>query len=381
MLNLFSKMKTKPLSPSLVEIKKELKNKSKITKGSTELLPNEQLLIQNINARTTSLNKNNVTRTKAYLEFYKKSPEIHWAFLAHMVSRNGGYNMTDLKGGFLTKLLTGNERKQFFSFLERGNWLIFQDAYPQLLLYEECIKTGKNLFHLLPHLHVSTFMEAVWNSFWQHRDSAILTLALIMNEQNYIESRVIKNSIYKKNVLDSLEFKLQDLLSMNHMLFPYENDGQIKLIGETIHHFESLEERISIGKRLYKILFGDSQRLNNIVRWASNNSHTGSRMDYWPQLFHYVDEGVPSFQWKPRIVACKLTSRSPRIYSPRLELAWKNQDHENAVIGDWFQDWKVVYELQEITDHVSGEIQDDYCRTIEQLELATYAKKVISILD
>ncbi|WP_404332879.1 DUF2515 domain-containing protein [Mesobacillus maritimus] len=381
MLSLFNKIKTKPLSPSLLKIKKELKRKSKNTDSPLELLPKEALLVQTIKARTRNLNKNNVTRTKAYLDFYKKFPEIHWAFLGHMVSRNGGYNMTDLKGGFLSKLMTRKERERFFAFLERGNWLIFQDAYPQLLLYEESIKTGKNLFHLLSQLHVSTFMETIWNYFWQHRDSSVLTLALIINEQNYLESRVIKNPRYKKNVLDSLEFKLQDLLSMNHILFPYENGGKVKLIGETLHHFESLKERILLGKRLYKILFNDSQLFNEIVNWASYNPHTGSRMDYWPQLFHYVDEGVPGLQWKPRIVACKLTSGSPRIYSPQLELAWKNQEHESVEIGDWFRDWKIVYDLQETKEKISGEIQYDYCRTIEKLELATYAKKAISILD
>ena len=380
-MNLFMKAITKPLSPSLVNIKKELKRKTKKAERPPKLHPKEAQMIQTINVRTRRLNKNNVTRTKAYLDIYKKFPEIHWAFLGHMVSRNGGYNMTDLKGGFLTKLMTGKERKSFFAFLERGNWLIFQDAYPQFLLYEESIKTGKNLFYLLPFLNVSTFMETIWNYFWQQRDSSILTIGLIMNEQNYLETRVIQDPIYKKIVLDSLEFKLQDLLSMNHILFPYKNNGKIQFKGATLHHFESLQERILLGKRLYKILFDDSQLLEKIVEWANNTPHTGSRMDYWPHLFHYVDEGVPGLQWKPRIVSCKLTSSSPRIYSPQLELAWKNQEHENAEIRDWFHDWKVVYDLLGTEEKISGEIQYEYCRTIEKLELATYAKKAISILE
>lgn len=56
--------------------------------------------LNKIKRTTHSLNKNNVTRTKAYIDFYKRHPEIHWAFLGHMVSRNGGWNMTDLKGDF-----------------------------------------------------------------------------------------------------------------------------------------------------------------------------------------------------------------------------------------------------------------------------------------
>jgi len=381
MLSLFNKIRKKTLPSSLIPIKKELKKKCKNVEGPPHLLHHESLIVGSIQEQTKILNKNNITRTKAYLDFYQQFPEIHWAFLGHMVSRNGGYNMTDLKGGYLTKLMTKKEREKFFGFLERGNWLIFQDAYPQFLLYKESIKTGENLFHLLPHFHVSTFMETLWNHFWKYRDSSILTLALIINEQSYLEERVLKNPIYQKNVLDTVEFKLQDLLSMNHILFPYINGEKIRLIGETLHHFHSLQERIRLGKRLYKILFSNTQRLNKIESWAYQTPHTGSRMDYWPQLFHYVDEAVPGLQWKPRIVACKLTSGSPKIYSPQLELAWKNQKHESAEIGDWFTDWKIVYELQETKENIVEGIQNDYCRTLEKLELTTYAKKAISILD
>ncbi len=87
-----------------------------------------------------------MTRTRAYYQFYKRYPEIHWALLGHMVSRNGGWNMTDLKGDLYTKLLSEKDQFTFFSFLERGNWLIFQDVYPQFLLYEQSVKKSKNLF-------------------------------------------------------------------------------------------------------------------------------------------------------------------------------------------------------------------------------------------
>ncbi|MDR4948142.1 DUF2515 family protein [Neobacillus cucumis] len=52
--------------------------------------------------------------------------------------------MTDLKGEFLTRLMTKKDRVLFFQFLERGNWLIFQDAYPQFLLYEESLRLKEN---------------------------------------------------------------------------------------------------------------------------------------------------------------------------------------------------------------------------------------------
>lgn len=136
------------LPQSLKRIKKELRAKSKKFPQTPSL--NEKKIIEKIQLQTQELNVNNVTRTKAYLDFYLKHPEIHWAFLGHMVSRNGGWNMTDLKGGLLTRLLSRTEALNFFNFLERGNWLIFQDAYPQFLLYEESLRSGKNLFYLLP---------------------------------------------------------------------------------------------------------------------------------------------------------------------------------------------------------------------------------------
>src|SRR3954466_2277733 len=101
MLCTFMKQKKRPLSPSLLGIKKALKNQSKKNGNKIEPSLEEKMLIEHIRNQTRLLNQNNVTRTKAYLDFYKLHPEIHWAFLGHMVSRNGGWNMTDLKGEFL----------------------------------------------------------------------------------------------------------------------------------------------------------------------------------------------------------------------------------------------------------------------------------------
>ncbi|MGR5913912.1 DUF2515 family protein [Bacillus pacificus] len=53
-----------------------------------------------------------------------------------MVSRNGGWNMTDLKGIYIRNCYL-RRSIYFLFFLERSNWLIFQDVYPQFLLYEQ----------------------------------------------------------------------------------------------------------------------------------------------------------------------------------------------------------------------------------------------------
>lgn len=351
---------------------------SKDTVVKRELTAWDLRFLTKIKNETMLLNKNNVTRTKAYLDFYNRHSEIHWAFLGHMVSRNGGWNMTDLKGGFLTKLLTKKEAQAFFQFLERGNWLIFQDAYPQFLIYEESKRRSTNLFYLLSHLHISYFMETIWNYFWRNPDKQLLTISLIINEQSYLESRVLQNSTFQKNVLNTLEFKLQDFLALNHILFPYIENGRIQLVGQTLNHFKSLHERILLGKRLYSVLFQDSGMLRSIEKWAMETPHSGSRMDYWPQIFHYVNEEIPGNSLTPRIKSCSIRPGSPRIYSPKLEFAWKNQKQDPAEHGDWYKDWKIIYYLSTLNNDVGGEIEYEYCKTLEKLELATITKKVLS---
>ncbi|TKC19295.1 DUF2515 domain-containing protein [Robertmurraya kyonggiensis] len=373
--------KTTALPISLAIIKNELKNKNQKNWIDRPVSLDEKRLVENIQQQTRQLNKNNVTRTKAYLDFYVKHPEIHWAFLGHMVSRNGGWNMTDLKGGLLSRLLSKKERESFFAFLERGNWLIFQDAYPQFLLYEESIRKGQNLFHLLPFFHVSVFMETIWNDFWKHHDSYLLAIALVINEQSYLENRVVRHPTFKKEVFDSMEFLLQDILSMNHILFPFETGKHISLVGETLHQFERLHERIMLGKRLYQILFGAEERKEKILQWAVSTPHTGSRKDYWPAIFNEVEEAVPGTVWKRRFKDCELLPGSQRLYSPQLTTAWKNRIQKPAEEGDWFKNWKVIYYLLETKEDIDGEIRNEYCKTLEKLELAAIAKKAVSILD
>ncbi|WP_066369923.1 DUF2515 domain-containing protein [Neobacillus fumarioli] len=362
----------------LDRIKDELKQKSKnIPAASHHLTLGDRKLLEKIRLVTAEHNLNNVTRTKAYLDFYLRYSEVEWAFLGHMVSRNGGYNMTDLKGEFLTRLLSKKERNSFFTFLERGNWLIFQDIYPQFLIYEESLKQNKPLFYLLTYLNVSTFMETIWNHFWKNHDTYILCIALVINEQSYLEKRVVQNPVYQKEVLNKFEFFLQDLLSFNHILFPY---GSGRLKGQTLHQFESLHERILLGKRLYYVLF-DQEFLPQAVKWAKAHPHTGSRKDYWPHMFNQIKEGIPGFPFPLRIKNCQLRKGAGRIYSPKLENAWKNVSQPEAEKGDWFDDVSVVDYLERDEINIDGEIEHEYCKTLERLELAAVAKKTINFLE
>ncbi|MGG3791839.1 DUF2515 domain-containing protein [Geobacillus thermodenitrificans] len=370
--------KTSSLPLSLVDVYQELKKKRKKgqeTVSERDLTAKERQLISRIRAVTAEHNENNVTRTAAYLDFYLRHREIHWAFLGHMVSRNGGWNMTDLKGELLMRLLSEDEQRSFFSFLERGNWLIFQDIYPQFLLYEESQKQDRPLFYLLPYIGVSTFMETIWNHFWQRGDPYVLAIALVINEQSYLEQRVIQHPVFQQTVFQTLKFKLQELLHFSHILFPYDDgQGGTALIGETLHQFESLHERILLGKRLYSILFDNEETLKNTVRWAVNRPHTGSRKDYWPHLFNDVCESFPREPYRRRIRDCQIVPGAPRLYSPQLRHAWKNVAHEVAEPGDWFTDPHVVHYLIKTEQPINGEIVHAYCETLEKIELAIIAK-------
>ncbi|WP_416825609.1 DUF2515 domain-containing protein [Ectobacillus polymachus] len=374
-------------SHSLLDVKNELKKKGRNKQTSVEmweLTDEERMLIHTIKEQTRQHNKNNVTRTQAYYQFYIRHPEIHWALLGHMVSRNGGWNMTDLKGELYTKLLSEQDQLTFFSFLERGNWLIFQDVFPQFLLYEQSIKRSKKLFHLLPILNVSTFMETMWNHFWRTGDPYTLAIATVINEQSYLEKRIVQNAHFKKTVLNSMGFKLYDFFRFNHILFPFYKDKteqETMLVGDTMTHFTSLHERILLGKRLYSLLFRRKNILTGVVDWAQDHPHTGSRKDYWQHLFNDVNESFSRAFYKRRIKKCQLRKGADRLYSPQLLYAWKDLNHEEAESVDWFEDWRIIDYLIDKGDHTDGEIYDEYCKTLEKIELAILAKKNILLRE
>lgn len=202
----------------------------------------------------------------------------------------------------------------------------------------------------------------------------------IINEQNYLEKRVVQNPVYQKGVLNTLEFKLQELLSFNQLLFPYIENHAVNLSCQTMHHFASLSERIDFGKVLYALLFQNHEFLNKVENWALEHPHAGSRKDYWPHLFHSVHEGLPG-KYLFHLKNCKLRPGLGRIYSPTLENAWKNIHHPEADEGDWYENSQIAEKLTMFSGLINREIQTEYCLTLERLELVAVAKKVVSIFD
>ncbi|OIK17092.1 hypothetical protein BIV60_00775 [Bacillus sp. MUM 116] len=236
----------------------------------------EDEIIRQIKTKTEKKNIDNISRTNAYFRYFKKNPDIIWSFLAHMVSRNGGWNMCDLEGSVFPQLLEPKIRKQLFLTYERANWLIFHDVFPQLLIYQYSTKLDRPMFHLLPFFNVSSFIQKEWFHYWNERDKFRMTKALIINEQNVIQAPIIEHPVYKKKVFRSMIFTFQDWLHFSCVLFP-TCGGEV--YGSCVTGFRSVSKRIQLGKRLADILF-HPRLFPYFFEFANRTPHTGSRYDY-----------------------------------------------------------------------------------------------------
>lgn len=354
----------------LTSIENKLKS---ITVPPVSLTQFDRQLIDEIRKKTKRLNRNNVTRTKAYLDIYKRNPEIHWAFLAHLVSRNGGWNMTDIKGSILEGVLSKEAQSDFFSFLERANALIFHDAYPQLLLYEACKKRNKNLFYLLPKFHVSQFMRPFWDYFFENKDSKLLTVALIINEQNYIEDRVVQHSSYKDKVLNNIIFRLQEVLQFTYVLFPFQvSNNKRRLAGITVSDFGKIKHRIEVGKKLYSIVFGIENLYEDISKFALHEPHTGSRNDCWPKMFtKNINENLHMTS-----VSCR--PKKPIVFSPTIEDAWEDIAHSFTDVSDWYKQGTEISPFFTATSTPRlFDITIQYCQAVHKMIVTSDAYKIV----
>lgn len=236
---------------------------------------NHENIIKQIKYYTSKWNMDNISRTKAYFAFYKLHPEIKWTFLASMVSRNAGWNMCDLEGPILQNTLSPSFRKTLFLIYETANYLIFQDAFPQLLLYHYSTKINRSLFNLHNFFSISNFMKTEWEVFWREQNEERLMTSLIINEQNIIQKPVIEDAFFSEKVFNSFIFIFQDFMHFNSVLFP-TTGGQLH--GATVSRFKKLGSRIYLGKSLANILF--SNEYPKFYHFAKNVEHTGSRADY-----------------------------------------------------------------------------------------------------
>jgi len=234
------------------------------------------LLIDYIKQQTADHNENNIKRTKAYLSFYNRFPEIKWSLLASFVSRNAGWNMTDLQSETYQNILNEDKRHALYLTYESINWYIFQDAYPQLLIYQLSREKKTPLFFLLKHFHVSRFMENEWYQYYLNGNQKRLLYAQIINEQNVIEQPIIHHSPYRTKVFHSFPFLIQDKPPYNAVILPTENG---KLYGVDVMHFLNVSRRIKTGKKIANILFYP-YLYPQFISFAKNVPITGSREEY-----------------------------------------------------------------------------------------------------
>lgn len=240
------------------------------------LQASEKKLFRHIQMEVYQHNLDNISRTNAYLTFFQQHSEIKWSFLAHMVSRNAGWNIGDLEGKWFPHVIGQEKRQQLFQTYERANWLIFQDAFPQLLLYHYSTRKRRKMFHLLRYFHVSQFMVQEWQHFWERGDKDRLLIALVINEQNVIQKPVLQKPFYRKRIFHSYLFAFQDWLHYSCVLFPTLKG---ELYGASVNGFTSVDKRIELGKRLADTLF-ESDLFPHFYEFACKTEHTGSRFDY-----------------------------------------------------------------------------------------------------
>lgn len=236
----------------------------------------ETAIINEIIEKTKMANRDNITRTEAYAQFYFRHPEIQWSLLASIVSRNAGWNMCDLEGNYFPRVLSSLERKRIFLLYEKANWLIFSDAYPQLLLYEYSKQHQKPYFHLCIHFYISRFMEKEWQQFWVDREEKRLVKSLIMNEQYLIQQPIIEDTYFKQTVFRTVYYRIQEIFQFSYVIFPTYNG---KLYGCSVQRFEDAKERVTLGYKLYSLLF-HPLIYKEVIRFMQRVKHTGSRHDY-----------------------------------------------------------------------------------------------------
>ncbi|WP_059105151.1 DUF2515 family protein [Shouchella shacheensis] len=239
--------------------------------------------------RTTGFyNVDNIARTKAYEAFAKRYPEIRWALLAGMVSRNAGWNMTDLCRAPYRQLLSNKRANEIFKIYERANWLIFDDAYPQLLVYAASKKKGRPLFHLLFPLGISRFMEREWQRFWDERDESRLLTALIINEQEMLQMRLMERALAGQ-LFHSVLYILEEHAHFSFVLLP---DARGNLYVRSVRDFAQAHARIELGKQLAALLYHPDCG-TEIATFARITEPTGSRHDYERRQPRNLSEKAP----------------------------------------------------------------------------------------
>jgi len=228
-------------------------------------------VLERMLAELSERNADNVSRTASYLELYaltrEMGQELPWVLMAHLVSRNSGYLMTDLAVAIDRGNLpfSRDALVEMFLFLERPNFLIFWDAW----------------WHVAHHLlgrpmqegRVPRFVREAWSRYCsappspeRERD---LVLDLVTNEQNLIERRSVHAPRFEKA---RAIVRFADATAGERPIVLPVARAEIKVGG-----FLELEKRITAGRRIFDEALADPAQRDAIFAWAMAHPHTGSR--------------------------------------------------------------------------------------------------------
>jgi hypothetical protein len=293
-------------------------------------------IISETRRETFKKNKDNISRTEAYFSYYKRHPEIEWSFLASMVSRNGGYNMCDLQGEYFLQLLKPSIRERLFLTYERANWLIFNDVYPQLMIYDYSTKLERPMFHLLHYFNISSFIQREWENFWRDKNRKRLMTSLIINEQNVIQKPVIEHHVYRKKVFHSVLFQIEDMFHFSCVLFPTMS-GYI--YGASVNGFRNLSKRIDLGKRLANILF-QPHLFPAFYEYANKQVHTGSRYDYERYFTRKMYRKTPYLRAAFPIINHHIHIQEDWSLNRRIQKTWLDEkvQHIHTIhLNEWYE--------------------------------------------
>jgi hypothetical protein len=224
-------------------------------------------------------NRDNVSRTDAYLEMYTHLREggidLPWVLMAHLVSRNAGYLMSDLARTLDPAFADAGE--SLFLLLERANWLIFVDAWHHLCSHL--------LGRPLESPRVPRFMIDAWARSASSSERE-LVIDLVHNEQHLIEHRAVHHP---------------HLAPGARLLGLIEASGREKPLhfaipdapAITVGGFASLERRIDTGRRIYDLVLAAQDKRDALWTWARAHPHTGSRAVYGGRPGPTVREAWP----------------------------------------------------------------------------------------
>jgi hypothetical protein len=260
-------------------------------------------------------NETNPLRTDYYERFWAANREIPWTLLANLVSRNAGYQMSDLARfsarlamhGALAVVVAPRvtiqlglaQIKALWAYLELGNFLIFRDVSPALEGWARAKRQPEHterIFDMLlePEFGLDPFVVEQWKGFARLGDARTQaqiqrhTFALITNEQNQIEDRLVRGVSSYLGALaptTSALVRLYGALGLTRLGFPLGSPSAgpkaEQLAIYDVSDFTSLDARINTGRDVFVGLLETPERRDRVNAWVSaNRVHSGSRTDY-----------------------------------------------------------------------------------------------------